>query len=612
MPELRGATLDTWGAFVRTLKFEDFGPFVGRTVGTLVANWTDFSEREKIKATAIIEEITANLTHFSQYLDEIVDISAIPGLEDASRRISDKRKDKPPKERLKWILERASSQNTAIATTSMKELRDFLSSNHKLISELTAGDSFDEGVPLLVRSLTHAASREGDCDLLRQYAYECFGMLGALDPHRFVAPSESPPMTIVHDFTNDDESVQFAIHLIRDVLVSAFRGTNDTKLQSHLAYAIQELLAFCGFTAKVLLPSSDVPTKVRNLWQTWPKDQLEVLAPLLESRFILGEIPYRRSEHPIYPSTSTYRDWLQVWTTDLIGFVMTENRTTAKNCKAIFGVFSGVMRNQDLFVASHLLPHLVLHVLLSGDEEAAKDVRSEIEAVLQDQVNPKGSLNKRTLSAQTIFDLMDHLSRYIRLQRNLDRAHRTSQLDSVVSIVSCMGTELMANAALQSKAYARSLRNFEERMVELRGQHRSTQELQTYFERLHHIYAELDEPDGMEGVSTFVIAPSLEHQIREHESTGRWTSAQSCWEVRLQQSPDDVTLHIGLLKCLQNLGHYGMSSMAGATHFRYAQDTYPRPAHATPRMVCKFGHVRSRGCLDHWRLGETSCAGFGR
>jgi serine/threonine-protein kinase ATR len=61
----------------------------------------------------------------------------------------------------------------------------------------------------------------------------------------------------------------------------------------------------------------------------------------------------------------------------------------------------------------------------------------------------------------------------------------------------------------------------------------------------------------MQGVSISVISPSLEHQIREHESVGRWTSAQSCWEVRLQQSPNDVQLHMGLLRCLRNLGHYG-------------------------------------------------------
>jgi serine/threonine-protein kinase ATR len=109
---------------------------------------------------------------------------------------------------------------------------------------------------------------------------------------------------------------------------------------------------------------------------------------------------------------------------------------------------------------------------------------------------------------------------------------------------------------LQSKAYARSLRNFEQRITVLRSDRRKP-DLQLYYEQLHQIYAEIEEPDGMEGVSTFVISPSLEYQIREHESTGRWTSAQSCWEVRLQQSPDDVSLHVGLLRCLRNLGHYG-------------------------------------------------------
>jgi serine/threonine-protein kinase ATR len=118
--------------------------------------------------------------------------------------------------------------------------------------------------------------------------------------------------------------------------------------------------------------------------------------------------------------------------------------------------------------------------------------------------------------------------------------------------------ELTAQAALQCKAFARSLRSFEQRMSELRNtQGRKDADLQAYYEHLHRIYADLDEPDGMEGVTSKVLEPSLEHQIREHESVGRWTSAQSCWEVRLQQSPDDVQLHIGLLRCLRSLGHYG-------------------------------------------------------
>lgn len=237
---------------------------------------------------------------------------------------------------------------------------------------------------------------------------------------------------------------------------------------------------------------------------------------------------------------------------------MPDTDRSVSDSKAIFGVFCGVLRNQDVSVAHHILPHLVLNVLLSGVREYRDEICLEIKTVLQDQVQPTSPADRRSLSAQVIFDLMDHLSKWLRLQRvkgsHLDRGERSKVVEGVLSSIE---TELMAHAALQSKAYARSLRSFEERIIQLREEKKDTAELQTYFERLHQIYAELDEPDGMEGVSAFVISPSLEHQIREHESTGRWTSAQSCWEVRLQQSPDDPTLHVGLLKCLRNLGHYG-------------------------------------------------------
>ncbi len=85
--------------------------------------------------------------------------------------------------------------------------------------------------------------------------------------------------------------------------------------------------------------------------------------------------------------------------------------------------------------------------------------------------------------------------------------------------------------------------------------------MQEYYEHLHELYSALDEPDGMEGISTKVIAPNLEHQIREHETVGRWASAQSCWELALQRNPDDLNHHLGLLRCLRNIGHYGQSQV---------------------------------------------------
>lgn len=168
--------------------------------------------------------------------------------------------------------------------------------------------------------------------------------------------------------------------------------------------------------------------------------------------------------------------------------------------------------------------------------------------------------------------LMDHLNKWIRIVRQgLSRKRSESkrvrqnstindaeeQVVRVDSILSSIDQDLVAKAAFECKAYARSLMNFEKQIVALQSRHASQEDLQGYYDRLHEIYSHLDEPDGMEGISTRTITPSLEHQIRQHESTGRWTSAQSCWEVRLQQSPDNLEYHLGLLRCLRNLGHYG-------------------------------------------------------
>ena len=557
--ELREETLRTWGLFVKTLRYADIGPFIGRTTAAFIANWDSFSASERKMARETVEEIADNASHLSAYLDEIVDLHKIPELRVSAAKLIDYRKSWTVHDQLNKLLERSASQNVAVAMTSIYELKQVLLSRRGDIKPLFRGDTFHPLAGTIIRTLLAAATRDGDCDELRELAYEALGIVGALDPDRLVSLSEPPSMTIMSNFADAEESADFAIHLIRDLLVDAFRATNDTKLQGHLAFAIQELLKFCGFTPKIL-QSSSIAVKTLSRWEQLPKDQHETLTPLLESRFSLTDMPLRQYQYPIYDTAPTYREWLQMWTTDLIGknLLAVGDGRAIRDSQAIFGVFRGVLKNQDVTVAHHLLPHLVLNVLLSNHGRESQDICLEINSVLKDQVNGIGPADKRNLSAQVIFELMDHLSKWLRLQRSgTVTANRGHGIKVVELVVSSIETELMANAALQSKAYARSLRNFEQRIVQLRKENRSNSDLQTYFERVHQIYADLDEPDGMEGISTFVIAPSLEHQIREHESTGRWTSAQSCWEVRLQQSPEDVTLHIGLLKCLRNLGHYG-------------------------------------------------------
>lgn len=145
---------------------------------------------------------------------------------------------------------------------------------------------------------------------------------------------------------------------------------------------------------------------------------------------------------------------------------------------------------------------------------------------------------------------------------------------------------IVADAAFKTKSYARALQNYE-RILYNNGA-RPVTEQQTQYENLHHIYAELNEPDGMEGVSVSILSPSIQHQIREHEMTGRWTSAQSCWEVQLQLEPHNPASHLGLLRCLTRLGHYG----------KICSPTYPKCLSLTP-VHRLFAH-------SHRRLADQS------
>ncbi|GMK55487.1 hypothetical protein CspeluHIS016_0205430 [Cutaneotrichosporon spelunceum] len=555
--ELRLQALQTWYRFVDLMKYVDVGPYIGATVAAFVAEWPNFTFEERHVAVSIVKLIDGNHRHLQAFKDDIVLFDHIDELKPFHNNLLSYRNKWSTKKYLRKLLERTSSKNIAIATASVRELRWLLETQGAEVMKLARGDTFDPIMGKLVQSLLSTSSTDGDSQELRDLSYECFGILGALDPDRFVTRSDEPSMTIMSNFTDHEESVQFAIHLIRDLLTTAFRATNDTKHQKTLSFAIQELLKFCDFGIGLVNVGSRVPLQVRQRWDSLEKDVLETVTPFLDTQFVLNKDKKSSFEYPIYPTTQTYREWIQAWTVDLIGRVMDFRSGDRNDAQTIFGAFNTEAHSQDVAVANHILPHLVLHVLLSGSESIRSKIGREIDTVLTDIVgSSKESLgDKRTSSAHVIFNLMDHLSKWLRLARADKR--RSSHVLPVEKLLAGIDTELAANAALKARAYARSLRNFEERIIYLRQRNKqSDSDLQPYFESLHEIYAELDEPDGMEGVSTAVVSPTLELQIREHESTGRWASAQSCWELRLQPSPDDLSLNLGLLKCLKNLGHF--------------------------------------------------------
>ncbi|KAF5363593.1 hypothetical protein D9756_000300 [Leucocoprinus leucothites] len=573
IPELSEATLQSWYKFLTTLGPAEVGPHVGPTSAAFVGAWGSFSPKAKQIAVESMEYIVQEVgKSLGQYLDDIVDISSIPEFSQIRDQLNALRSDWSPQERLQRLLDRSTNENISVAIQSLDELKSFLrTESGGFVKTLVSGDMFDPIVGQVISTLLAAACRDGDgMELLRVLAYECIGILGAVDPDRCELPVGPPRIIVKNNFADEDETMQFALHLICDLLVGAFRSSSDIKHQSFLAYTIQELLKFCHFKPALvgIGTGASIPNRVRNRWKSLPKHVLETVTPLLEGKFTLNLGPNPSIKHPIYSHQSTYREWIQLWTAYLI------DQASGCTAQSIFNIFRSAVRNKDAGVAHHLLPHLVLNILIGGNEEDAHRMRAELLVVLQDQINhDSDSLpDKKLLSAQAVFMLLDHLNAWVRVVRQElnakkvdskrvrgDRSLLNTQLEEqlihVDSILSSIDHHLMAQAAFQCKAFARSLMHFEQQIMVLKESPQN-RDLSGYYERLHEIYAHLDEPDGMEGISTLILSPSLEHQIRQHESTGHWTSAQSCWEVRLQQSPDNVEFHLGLLRCLRNLGHY--------------------------------------------------------
>lgn len=405
--ELAETTLKTWDIFLRALKMEDLGTHVGPTSAAFVISWPIFTDAAKATATRCLEHVILRKKNGqADYMDDIVDMSSIPELLPLWQKVQALRTRWTSDRTLKNLLARITSDNTAVISQALEEMKAFMvQDDEEFVRGLASGDMFDPLVGEVMTALFTVAARDlDDSEHVRLLALECIGICGAVDPDRFEFGGGESKMIVKYNFRDESESVAFAVHLIKDVLVGAFRSTCDIAYQNFLAYAIQELLRFCRFTPSLVMPGSSgsLPMKVRSRWKELPRPVKETVAPLLAGRFAFAPKPSVPAEHPIYPNHSSYREWIQSWTACLL------EQTSGEDARRIFLAFHPVVRNKDVGVARHLLPHLVLNILLSGDEDHVQDIRTEILTVLEDQVNPDSTSNadKKELSAQV------NLSRY--------------------------------------------------------------------------------------------------------------------------------------------------------------------------------------------------------
>lgn len=398
-PELTEPTLETWLRLVQVLDFKDFGPHVGPTSAAIVGGWPSFSTVSRDLATKIIDHVFKERDVDSQrFLDDAVSLHAIPELGRAHAKLLLIRKNQSFERQLEILLGRCGNENPAISLQSLDELKAFMINNANQFEALSSGDNFSPLIGDIVDTLFQCSCRDGEeFEDVRQAAFACIGTLGAIDPDRFDLIPEPSTRTILFNYTQQDENMEFILHLIRDVLSGAYRGASDINYQTNLAYALQELMRQCGFTIDLVQkPHRKLSSTMVDRWNRLPKNVAETIAALLDGRLTSPEMTVAPMTFPIYHTVATYREWIQRWSRHLI------SRAKEPGATSIFLVFRNVVRHQDVTIARHLMPHLVLHIVISGEDQDRDSIRTEITAVLNDQVDSssQSSADKRLLSAQ--------------------------------------------------------------------------------------------------------------------------------------------------------------------------------------------------------------------
>ena len=134
------------------------------------------------------------------------------------------------------------------------------------------------------------------------------------------------------------------------------------------------------------------------------------------------------------------------------------------------------------------------------------------------------------------------------------------QISSVDAVLNVIPADVISRRAVECKSFSRALFHWEQFIRQQRDQHLAASvsfNLEPLYERLQEIYTQIDEPDGIEGISSHLQILNIDQQILEHRKAGRWTAAQSWYELQLTEMPNDLNVQYNLLTSLKESGQHG-------------------------------------------------------
>jgi len=135
----------------------------------------------------------------------------------------------------------------------------------------------------------------------------------------------------------------------------------------------------------------------------------------------------------------------------------------------------------------------------------------------------------------------------------------SSYIKAVENLLASIPPEVISKRAVECKSFSRALFHWEQYIRQCNNQ--ATEQDQTniepLYQRLQDIYSQIDEPDGLEGISAHLHVLNVDQQVLEHRKAGRWATAQSWYELQLEKEPENSDAQWNLLTCLKESGQQG-------------------------------------------------------
>ncbi|KAF2733102.1 hypothetical protein EJ04DRAFT_295336 [Polyplosphaeria fusca] len=568
-----------WSTLLTVLEEEELVLVIDQTFALIVQTWTCFSDSTQLRAheaiTALIKNHNGLLRSRIEYIPSLGPIPMLAKIEGEFSRLK-ANVEKPSF--LYAFSERCNDENAIVVRHALNELVDFLETNQQVLHEAATSQTPMSALVALARSLLDACDRfHEDHPDIPILCARCLGIVGSLDPYKIETVRDKRTMLVLSNFDVANEVIDFTSFFLERILVQVFLSTTNTKAQGFLAFVMQELLKCCQYDKEVgsQRSRSSQPSYQMKRWFEISDVARSTLTPFLSSRYMI-KTNFRNDEaqeYPIYKPDINHSIWLRAFVFDLL------HKGKGNNVQIIFPLIARVIRGHDLSISTFVLPYAVLNVVVTGDYKELGHVGTELLTVLDAEIpedNPQSASRIKQCS-ENVFQVLDYLALWLQEKKKsvhetrimagktgrgiseMDEIKNIEQISCVERLIEMIPAEVISRRAVECGSYARALYSWEEyfRQERAKAETKGTVFVQDEFlQHLQFIYAQIEEPDSMEGISTHLKILNPEQEVMEHRKAGRWTAAQSWYELSLADKPNDTETQLDLLTCLKESGQY--------------------------------------------------------